>query len=64
MTDDRIDALVSDVLERVRGQFQRELGTLAESFRAHTAAERDEAPLRPRGQPRRLPPSVPPLARR
>ena len=43
MTDDRIDALVSDVLERVRGQLQQELATLAGSRRAHTVAERDEA---------------------
>jgi hypothetical protein len=43
MTDDRIDALVHDVLERVRGQLQQELETLAESLRAHTVAERDVA---------------------
>jgi hypothetical protein len=43
MTDDRIDALVSDALERVRGQLQHELGALAESLSAHTAAARDEA---------------------
>jgi hypothetical protein len=43
MTDDRIEALVSAALERVRGQLQQELGTLADSLRAHTTAERDDA---------------------
>jgi hypothetical protein len=43
MTDDRIDALVSDVLERVRGQLQQELGMLTDTLRAHMVAERDEA---------------------
>lgn len=43
MTDDRIDALVRDALERVRGQLQQEFGTLADSLRALTVAERDDA---------------------
>jgi hypothetical protein len=43
MTDDRIQALVSGVLERVRGQLQQELTGLAEGLRAHTAEERSAA---------------------
>jgi hypothetical protein len=43
MTDDRIEALVSAALERVRGQLQQELGALADALGAHTAAEREEA---------------------
>lgn len=43
MTDDRIQALVSAALERVRGHLERELAGLAAEWRTHTAGERDEA---------------------
>ena len=43
MTHDPIQALVSGVLDRVRGQLQQELNGLVEGLRAHTAEERDLA---------------------
>ena len=43
MTDDPIQALVSGVLDRVRGQLQQELTGLVEGLRAHTAEERTAA---------------------
>ena len=43
MTDDRIHALVSAALERVRGHLERELAGLADEVRAHTDVQRDEA---------------------
>ncbi len=43
MTDDPIQALVSGVLDRVRGQLQQELTGLVEGLRAHTADERELA---------------------
>lgn len=41
--DDRIHALVSGVLDRVRNDLQREVTGLLDALRAYTADERDEA---------------------
>ncbi len=41
--DDRIQALVSGVVDRVRAQLQHEVADLVDDLRAHTAEERDEA---------------------
>ena len=43
MTDDPIQALVSGVLDRVRGQLQQELTGLVEALHAHTAEARQAA---------------------
>jgi len=43
MTDDPIQALVSGVLDRVRGQLQQEIAGLVEGLRAHTTEERELA---------------------
>lgn len=43
MTDDPIQALVSGVLDRVRGQLQQEITGLVEGLRAHTAEQRTAA---------------------
>ena len=43
MTDDPIQALVSGVLDRVRGQLQQELTGLVDALHAHTAEARETA---------------------
>ena len=43
MTDDPIQALVSGVLDRVRGQLQQELNGLVDALHTHTADARQAA---------------------
>ena len=43
MTDDPIQALVSGMLDRVRGQWQQEITGLVEGLHAHTSEERELA---------------------
>jgi hypothetical protein len=50
MTDDRIQALVSAALERVRGHLEHELAGLATELRTHTDAQRDDAARQARSE--------------